>query len=240
MNLSFRQFASFLVKFSVFTFVILIGCQDPGPKDKRIHKLNADSTAAMAKAIEATVTPQLAEGVTFKLFGVDSLVADPIAIDIDDNGRIYYTRTNRQKNSEFDIRGHQDWEIGSIQLKNVEEKRAFLHKVLAPEFSKKNEWLKDLNGDGSHDWKDMTLEKEHIYRIEDTSGDGVADQSQLVVDDFNDEITDVAGGVMIDGEDLFVAVGPDLWRMAMESTLVLVVMGCLELKWARKEKSIGR
>jgi putative heme-binding domain-containing protein len=41
----------------------------------------------------------------------------------------------------------------------------------------------------------------------------VADQSQLVVDDFNDEVTDVAGGVLINGEDLYVAVGPDLWRM---------------------------
>jgi quinoprotein glucose dehydrogenase len=196
-----------------FTGIVLVACQDSGPKDKRIKSMIPDSAAQLAKRIESTVTPQLAEGVTFKLFGGDSLVADPIAIDIDDNGKIYYTRTNRQKNSEFDIRGHQDWEIGSIQLKNVEEKRAFLHDVLSPANSKKNDWLKDLNGDGSHDWKDMTIEKEHIYRIEDTNGDGVADKSQLVVEDFNDEITDVAGGVMIDGEDLFVAVGPDLWRM---------------------------
>ena len=45
------------------------------------------------------------------------------------------------------------------------------------------------------------------------TGDGVADLSQLVVDDFNDEVTDVAGGVLIDEDDLFVAVAPDLWRM---------------------------
>ena len=140
-------------------------------------------------------------------------MADPIAIDIDDNGRLYYTRTNRQKNSEFDIRGHQDWEIESNRLQSIEDKRAFLHRVLSPENSKKNEWLKDLNGDGSHDWRDMTVEKENIYRIEDTSGDGVADMSQLVVDDFHDEVTDVAGGVMANGNDLYVAVAPDLWRM---------------------------
>lgn len=170
-------------------------------------------TAAMAKSIEATVTPQLAAGLTLKLWGIDSLVADPVSIDIDDQGRIYYTRTNRQKNSEFDIRGHQDWEIGSIQLQTIEDKRAFLHKVLAPENSKKNEWLADLNGDGSHDWKDLTVEKEHVYRVEDTSGDGVADKSQLVVDDFHDEVTDAAGGVLKFGNDLFVDVGPDLWRI---------------------------
>ena len=187
--------------------------QEKDPGDRRIKRMAPEKAAALAKSIEATVTPELAEGLTLKLWGVDSLVADPIAIDIDDNGRIYYTRTNRQKNSEFDIRSHQDWEIESNRLQSIEDKRAFLHHVLSPENSKKNEWLKDLNGDGSHDWKDMTVEKENIYRIEDTSGDGVADLSQLVVDDFHDEVTDVAGGVLINGNDLYVAVAPDLWRM---------------------------
>jgi quinoprotein glucose dehydrogenase len=182
--------------------------------DTRIKQLDPAKAAAMAKAIEATVTPQVEAGLKLSLWGVDSLVADPVAIDIDDQGRIYYTRTNRQKHSEFDIRSHEDWEIGSIQLKSIEEKRAFLHKVLAPELSNKNKsWLSDLNGDGSHDWRDMTVEKEHIYRVEDTDGDGYADKSQLVVDDFNDEVTDAAGGVMKHGDDLFVNVGPDMWRI---------------------------
>lgn len=201
-----------IVTFSVL-LILIAGCRDKGPADKRIKQMDPQQAAQLAKSIENTVTPTLADGLTLRLWGVDSLVADPIAIDIDDAGKLYYTRTNRQKHSEFDIRGHQDWEIGSISLKNVEEKRAFLHKVLSPENSKKNEWLADLNGDGSHDWKDMTVEKEHIYRIEDTSGDGVADLSQLVVEDFNTEITDVAGGVLAHGDDLFVGVGPDLWRM---------------------------
>lgn len=193
--------------------LLLAGCKDEGPADKRITQMAPDKAAELAKSIEAVVTPELADGLSLRLWGVDSLVADPIAIDIDDQGRLYYTRTNRQKNSEFDIRGHQDWEIGSIQLQTVEDKRAFLHKVLSPENSKQNEWLADLNKDGSHDWRDMTIEKEHIYRLEDTSGDGVADKSQLVVEDFNEEVTDVAGAVLSNGDDLFVGVAPDLWRM---------------------------
>ncbi len=181
--------------------------------DPRIKQLPAATVSSMAQAIEKTVTPQIESGLVLKLWGVDSLVADPVSIDIDDQGRLYYTRTNRQKNSEFDIRGHEDWEIGSIQLSTIEEKRAFLHKVLAPELSKKNEWLRDLNGDGSHDWRDMTVEKEHIYRIADTDGDGLADQSQLVVEDFHEEVTDAAGGILKQGDDLFVGIGPDLWRI---------------------------
>ena len=207
----FNKKSVFSISLTVFT-LLFISCEKKAT-DTRIKQMDPIVTASIAKSIEATVKPQLAEGLTLKLWGIDSLVADPVAIDIDDQGRIYYTRTNRQKDSEFDIRGHQDWEIESIQLQTIEEKRAFLHRILSPENSKKNEWLKDLNGDGSHDWKDMTIQKEHIYRVEDISGDGVADKSQLVVDDFHDEVTDAAGGVLKYGNDLFVDVGPDLWRI---------------------------
>jgi len=191
----------------------LTACKDSGPADKQIHQLPPAEAAAAAKAIEAVVTPQLAEGLTLSVWGVDSLVADPVSIDIDDDGKLYYTRTIRQKNSEFDIRGHQDWELQSIALKDINDKRAFLRKVLAPENSANNTWLEDLNHDGSHDWKDMTVEREQVFRLEDTDGDGVADFSQRMVNDFNDEVTDAAGAVLKHGDDLFVGIGPDMWRL---------------------------
>ncbi len=197
----------------LFTGLFLIGCQPKQTADLRIEQLDPATAAQMAKSIEATISPKIDSALTLSLWGVDSLVADPVSLDVDDAGALYYTRTNRQKNSEFDIRGHQDWEIESIQLKTIEEKRAFLHKILSPENSKKNTWLKDLNGDGSHDWKDMTVEKEHVYRLEDTSGDGIADRSQLIVEDFYDEVTDAMGGIMKHGNDLFVNIGPDMWRL---------------------------
>ena len=197
----------------LFTLFFFAGCKDSGPSDKRIKQMDSLETATLAREIESSVTPTLAKGLTLRLWAGDSLVADPVSLDIDDFGRLYYTRTNRQKNSEFDIRGHQDWEIASIQLKDVEEKRAFLRKVLAPENSAKNGWLKDLNGDGSHDWRDMTVEKEQVYRLEDKNGDGLADFSQLAVEDFNTEVTDVAGAILAYQGDLFVGVAPDFWRI---------------------------
>ncbi|WP_338876166.1 HEAT repeat domain-containing protein [Spirosoma sp. SC4-14] len=208
----FRQSLLPLAAIGLTTWVGLTGFMDD-PIGSRIKKLAPQKAVEMAHAVEALVKPQLAEGLTLKLWGVDSLVSDPIAIDIDDQGRLYYTRTNRQKNSEFDIRGHQDWEIESNRLQTVEDKRAFLHKVLSPANSKKNEWLKDVNGDGSHDWRDMTVEREQVFRLEDTNGDGVADLSKMIVNDFHDETTDVMGGVLSDGNDLYVTVAPDLWRL---------------------------
>ena len=169
--------------------------------------------ASWAKEIEQQVNPELEEGLTLELWGSDSLVADPISIDVDDKGHIYYSRTNRRRVSEFDIRSHQDWEIESIRFQSVEDRRAFIRRELDPANSDRNQWLPDLNRDGSHDWRDATVEKENVYRLEDTDGDGVADLSQLVVLDFHEEVTDVAGAVMKKGEDLFVGVAPDMWRM---------------------------
>lgn len=193
--------------------VLINGCSKPKAVDSRIKSFDPKITAAAAKDIEAIVKPQLAEGLTLKLWAGDSLIADPVSIDIDDYGKLYFTRTNRQKDSEFDIRAHEDWEIPSIALQTIEEKRDFLHRVLAPGNSSKNEWLDDVNKDGSRDWKDLTIQKEHVYRVEDTSGDGVADMNQLMVEDFHEEITDAAGGVLKYGDDLFVAIGPDLWKL---------------------------
>ena len=199
----------FLLLFIVF----LPACKNAETHDARIKQMDSVQAARVVQSVESVVKPELADGLTLRLWGNDSMVISPIAIDVDDQGRLYYTTTNRQKHSEFDIRGHRDWEIESIAMQTVEDKRAFLHKELSPANSKRNQWLADLNGDSSHDWKDMTIEKENIFRLEDVNGDGIADKRQLVVDDFNDEVTDVAGSVMSQGSDLYVAVAPDLWRM---------------------------
>ncbi|MFT7205213.1 MAG: quinoprotein glucose dehydrogenase, partial [Algoriphagus sp.] len=201
-----------LSPFLLFVGLLAFSCQE-SKTDLRIKSLDQETVQAQVKAIEASVSPVLSEGLKLSIWAVDSLVYDPISIQMTDQGELIYSRTNRQKDAEFDIRGHQDWEIRSISLQNIEEKRAFLHAELSPERSSENTWLADLNGDGSHDWRDMTVQKEQIYRLKDTDGDGYADQSQMMVEDFNDEVTDVAGAVMMGEDALYVGVGPDMWRM---------------------------
>lgn len=161
----------------------------------------------------AGISPELAEGITLSNWASELLVADPVALDIDDYGRVYFTRTHRQKNSEFDIRGHREWEAESVQLQTVEDKRQFLKKILSDEVSEQNQWLRDLNKDGSHDWRDMRIEKEQVFRVEDTNRDGIADTSLLVLEDFNDETTDVAGALLVQDDKMYVGVGPDMWQL---------------------------
>jgi putative heme-binding domain-containing protein len=176
-------------------------------------KFSADSARALSQAGRASVNAPLAPGLQLSLWAPEGMVSDPIGISFDDRGRLYVTQTTRTDRDEIDIRGHQDWMVSSITFKDIEDKRAFYHKVLAPENSAKNQWLKDWNGDGSRDWKDLTFHKEKLWRVEDTNGDGVADQSQLVLEDFNDLVSDVLHDVLAYKNDVYVTISPDLWRL---------------------------
>ena len=197
---------------SIFVLLLTFGCQ---PKVVETAKIQLDpaESSRLAQEIRQQVAAKVADGLELTLWASDTLAPDPIAMSMDLQGRVYITRTNRQKNSEFDIRGHRDWMTASISLQSVEDRRAFLRETFAPEKSEENSWFPDLNKDGSHDWKDLMVEKEQVFRLEDISGDGVADVSQLVLEDFHTEITDVAGAIMVRENDAFLGVGPDMWRL---------------------------
>ncbi|WP_281540755.1 HEAT repeat domain-containing protein [Maribacter aestuarii] len=193
---------------------ILLSCETKKPKETPLVVVE-DSTIIDQKIALAreSITPLVADGLELNLWATDSLAPDPIAMDIDDYGRVYITRSNRNKNSEFDIRGHRDWMTASIALQSVEERRAFLHKTFAPELSKENSWLKDLNNDSIHDWRDLAVEKDEIWMLEDKNDDGMADVSTQILKDFNDEVNDVAGALLVRKEDMFLGIGPDMYRL---------------------------
>jgi putative membrane-bound dehydrogenase-like protein len=177
-----------------------------------IINVDADQATQLAQQIEKETAITLADGLEIDLWASDSLVQDPIAISIDPQGRIYYTRASRQANSEFDIRGHRDWMTASISFESVEDRRAFLRETFSADSEQSQRHLKDLNGDGVRDWRDLTVEKEQVWSVVDTDGDGIADQAQLYLEDFNEEVTDVANGLEYHDGEIFIGAAPDLWR----------------------------
>jgi quinoprotein glucose dehydrogenase len=180
-------------------------------KDREIT-LTSDKAKSMAKDAESSISAQLAPGLKMSLWASDSLTPDPVAMYIDDNGAAYITRTVRQKNSEFDIRGYEHWKTSSISWKTVDDRRKFLREFFAPSQSVKNNWLKDLNNDGSHDWKDLAVEREEIYKIEDKDKDGYADKATSYIIDIVDEVTDIAAGLLVRGKEMFLTMAPNLWK----------------------------
>ncbi len=202
----------------IFPFLLIIllalGCSEPVENYEEVVIYEDSLTYEDRKAsIIESVSLEAADGLQVSLWATDSLAPDPIAMSIDDYGNIYLTRTNRQKNSEFDIRGHRDWMTASISLQTVEDRRAFLHETFDSTKSTENEWLQDLNEDGLHDWRDLAVEKDEVWKLEDIDSDGVAEKSTRVLRDFNEEISDVAGALLVRRNDMFVGIGPDMWRI---------------------------
>lgn len=193
-------------------FFLLVSCQKELPKPQ-IMALVPEKAAQIAKEIREKVPAKIIDELELSLWASDSLVQDPIALCTDYKGQIYITRSDRMNHSEFDIRGHQDWMTASISFQSVEDRRNFLQKTFEPIKSDENEWLEDLNKDKVHDWRDLRVETEQIFRLKDRDGDGVADFSQVFIDDFHTEVTDVAEALLVYEDDVFVGVAPDLWRL---------------------------
>ncbi len=178
----------------------------------RVIEFEAEKAADLAKKIRGEVSAEVADGLELSLWASDSLVQDPVAISVAPNGQIYYASSHRLTNSEFDIRNHRDWMVASISFQTVEDRRAFLRKTFADENEDSKKYLKDLNMDGVRDWRDLTVEKEEIWMVEDKSGNGFADRAQMYLQDFSEEITDLANGVEFHNGEVYISVGPDLWR----------------------------
>jgi quinoprotein glucose dehydrogenase len=210
----YQQTTKKILPFCLITLLLILSCVKTGQKGGiSIIKEDPGKALKNAKSIRDKTPIKVADGLQVTLWASDTLSPDPVAMSIDNLGRVYITRTNRQKNSEFDIRGHRDWMTESISLQTVEDRRAFLRKTFAPELSAKNEWLKDLNFDGNHDWRDLTVEKEEVWRLEDTNKDGVADVATKVLDDFHDEVSDIAAGLLVRENDAFLTLAPDVWHL---------------------------
>lgn len=160
------------------------------------------------------VSVTLADDLALTLWATEPMVVSPVALSVDHRGVVYVTETRRRKTSNLDIRRHRDWITDDLSFESIADKRAFLHDRLAPARSADNAvWLDDRNGDGLHDWRDLTVFSDRIHRVLDTDGDGVADSATVFADGFNTEVTGVGAGVLAADDAVYYTIAPDLWRL---------------------------
>lgn len=141
-------------------------------------------------------------------------VPDPVAVTVDETGAVYATSTTRRKVADLDIREHPQWIADDQALTSPTEKEAFYKRVMAPGAMRGPQGsLKDHNGDGSVDWRDLVVHKERIYKLVDTDGDGVADKVTVFAEGFNPVGGGIAAGILYHDGWVYVTVQPDLWRL---------------------------
>ena len=158
----------------------------------------------------ATTKPDPKE-LVFTKWTPDFPVPDPVALSFDPQGRAYVTQTQRRKANDLDIRDNTDWIPNDLSFTSTADKENFYREQFTPENSAANvKRVKDLNGDGLHDIKDLTHLTERIHLIEDTDGDGLADRTGIFAEQLDHLIGGVAGGVLYHEGEVFVSPVPEL------------------------------
>jgi quinoprotein glucose dehydrogenase len=184
----------------------------PQALPRTVQLTPADATTLAAegrKGVNVTMPP----GLELTLFAPDGLVIDPVSLEFDEAGTLYVASSTRA-NMPLDIRGHSTWVPTVHSLKTVPDLLNFYKKELAPERSKQNDWIPDLNKDGSRDIRDFAEFKERLYRVQDTNGDGVADTSKIMIEGFNNDPTyDVVGALLYNQGDLLFGIAPGVFRL---------------------------
>ena len=142
-------------------------------------------------------------------------VPDPVAVSVDNQGRVFATQTRRRKTQDLDIRANRDWIPDDVGLQSVADKRDFYHKQLAVggDNAKQKVHVGDHNQDGNHDWRDLTVVSERIFRLVDSDADGTADKITTFAEGFNTEVTGIAAGVMAFDGDVWSTIAPDVWKL---------------------------
>jgi putative membrane-bound dehydrogenase-like protein len=183
------------------------------PDSAALVRLTPADAVAGAREARAAAPVTLADGLELSLWASGQLVTNPLTLDIDARGTAYVVSSFRSGMT-LDIRGHADWVPEVHALRSTEDLRQFFRRVMAPGRSEANAWLPDQNHDGSRDWRDLMVVRDRVYRLRDTNGDGVADESLVAYEGFNDDVaSDIAGGVMAYRGDVYVTAAPDLWKL---------------------------
>jgi quinoprotein glucose dehydrogenase len=135
-------------------------------------------------------------GLKASLWAAEPMLANPVAIDFDEKGRLFVSETYRYKTSVLDIRDYMGMLELDLAARTIEDRSALIHKVF-----------------GEEQAKQFAIESEVVRLVEDTDHDGVADKSSIYADGFNSELDGIASGVLARQGKLWFTNIPSLWLL---------------------------
>jgi quinoprotein glucose dehydrogenase len=180
-----------------------------------LHTFRIKGLSLSKKLVKAPPPAQVdPSGLEVSVWAENPLVASPVAISFDEQGRAYVTRVRRRKISSLDLRNLRAWVKHDLSIRSLEDKLAFYQKAMGPNVFPdiRHYSPPDRNADGKRDWRDLAVQTEEILRIEDTDGDGKADKSIVIDEDLASPVTGIAAGVLWAEGAAYAAVEPDIWK----------------------------
>jgi quinoprotein glucose dehydrogenase len=139
---------------------------------------------------------QLPPGLRASIWATEPMLANPVAIAFDEQGRLFVSETHRYRSSVLDIRNYMGMLEQDLALRTVEERAQMIQDVFGPEQAAQ-----------------LAVETEVVRLVEDRDGDGVADHTAVFADGFNTALDGIASGVLPRRGQVWFTNIPHLWLL---------------------------
>jgi len=188
-----------LAAFALATAAPLFATPPEPPPATPIPDL-ADGTAAALQHMKSFRVPA---GLTVELFAAEPKLASPVALSVDEKGRVFVAEEYRLGKGAAENRDNPKdrfsfWLDDELQLKKLDDRLAMYQR-----------W--DKKFPGGMDW--FTKWSDQVRLVEDTDGDGKADKSSVFAGGFNGPLDGLAAGVLAKDGDVYLTNIPHLWKL---------------------------
>lgn len=181
---------------SVVSLVFASGNLALAVESQSTEPLPPEIAEASSEPQESMAAIRVPDGWDIQVWAAEPDVANVVAFDIDNQGRLYACETFRQNRGVTDNRGHdQEWLMADLSAKTVQDRI---------------DYHKRLLGEGAITY---AQHDDRIRRLADTDGDGKADESIVVADGFNGLEEGTGAGVLAIGNDVYYTCIPKLWKL---------------------------
>lgn len=172
------------------------------PALRRIVSVPRSSTPeimpASEDALNALQRMKVPEGLEMKLWAAEPMLANPVAFNIDEKGRVFVSETYRYRiGGTLDIRDYMWMLEDDLAFRTVDGRQSFLEKTFGPEGI-----------------RDLSIATEVVRLVEDTNGDGIADKSSVYAEGFATPLDGIASGVLARRGDVWFTNMPSIWKFS--------------------------
>jgi quinoprotein glucose dehydrogenase len=171
-----------------------------GSPSETLDQPPADSEAAASASSEAEMASsgfRKPAGWEVKLFASEPHVSNPVVITVDQRGRVYVCESFRQDRGVTDNRKHdRTWLLADLAAESVQDRIHYHQRLLGTEVEQ------------------YTAHEDRVRIVEDTDGDGFADQATVFADGFNRLEEGTGAGILVRGKQAYYACIPKLWLLS--------------------------
>ncbi|QVL33506.1 HEAT repeat domain-containing protein [Telmatocola sphagniphila] len=150
------------------------------------------------KALKQIAGFRYPKGLKVELFAAEPLLGSPVAISVDEKGRIFVAEEYRFSRGTEENRTRPFFLEDDLQLKSVSDRLAMFKK-----------WQSKF--DGGMSW--FSKHADQVRLLEDTSGSGRANHSTVFAGGFNDPLDGLAAGVLAHEGKVYLTNIPNLWLL---------------------------